>query len=304
MGSGRWSDSDWTSYSRKHIAGKTTDQYYSTKHLHESLNPKGIKVRESKDSKENPESTAIIVGLDVTGSMDPVLDVVARKGLNTLFTEIYSRRPVADPHIMIMGIGDVECDSAPFQVSQFEADIRIAEQLKNIYLERGGGGNNYESYVLAWYFAAYHTSIDCFDKRKKKGYLFTVGDEEPTPIMKASSINSIIGDKCKNDYTGSDLFSLISKEYEVYHIMVEEGNYFRDHGEKVVKKWTSLLGQRALRLKDHKHLPEVIVSAIQLNEGTEKDAIIKSWKGPTSVIVEEAIKELTNELPVGGLVKF
>jgi len=304
MGGGRWSDSDWASYSKAHVTGKSTKEYYSSSHLHKDLDPKGVKVRESKDSKENPNSTAIIVGLDVTGSMHAVLDTMAQKGLNTLITEIYERKPVTDPHVMVMGIGDVECDSAPFQVSQFEADIRLADQLKNVYLEGGGGGNNHESYILAWYFAAYHTSIDCFDKRGRKGYIFTVGDEEPTPSIRKADIKHFLGETPEGDLTGKDLLSLVSKEYNVYHLMVEEGDYFRSSGDSVVKKWTALLGQRALRLKDHRQLSEVIVSAIQLNEGVDRDAIIASWKGDTKKVVKEAIKNLTSDLPAGGLVRM
>jgi len=304
MGGGRWSDSDWSSYNKTHVSGKTTKEYYNSSHLHKDLDPKGVKIRESRDSKENPNSTAIIVGLDVTGSMHAVLDTMVRKGLNTLITELYERKPVTDPHVMIMGIGDVEWDQAPLQVTQFEADIRLADQLKNIYLEGGGGGNNYESYILPWYFAAYHTGIDCFDKRKKKGYIFTVGDEEPTPGIKPALINKFLGETVKGDLTGSDLLSLVSKEYNVYHLMVEEGDYFRRAGDSVVKKWTALLGQRALRLKDYRQLSEVIISAIQLNEGMDKDAIIGSWKGDTAKAVKEAIKNLTSDLPVGGLVRM
>ena len=77
--------------------------------------------------------------------------------------EILARKPVSDPHILCMGIGDVLCDQAPLQVTQFEADIRIAEQLEKLWLEKGGGGNSCESYNLPWYFAAMHTAIDCFE---------------------------------------------------------------------------------------------------------------------------------------------
>ena len=181
MGSGRWDSTTWASYSTRNVTNKTVHEIYDRRAIHPELDPKNIVVRESRDSVDNNNSNAIIIALDVTGSMSMVLHAIIKK-LNTLVTEIHSRQPVTDPHIMFMGIGDVRAgDRAPLQCTQFEADIRIAEQLKNIYLEGGGGGNDFESYALAWYFAAMHTSIDCFEKRNKKGYLFTIGDEGPTP---------------------------------------------------------------------------------------------------------------------------
>src|SRR5271157_1731999 len=124
MGGGRFTADDWDTYSTAHVTGKSTHEVYTSSSLISELDPKGVKFRESCDSKDNPNSTAVVVALDVTGSMGAVLDSIA-KNLGTLVTEIYDRKPVTDPHLMFMGIGDVECDSCPLQVSQFEADIRI-----------------------------------------------------------------------------------------------------------------------------------------------------------------------------------
>jgi hypothetical protein len=169
MGGGRFTARSWTDYSSTHIENKATvDEIYTSRSINNLLDPKGVTLRESCDSTDNPNSTAVIVGLDVTGSMGSILDVMARKGLKVLAEEIYNRKPISDPHLMFMGVGDVECDDAPLQVTQFEADIRIAEQLTKIYLERGGGGNHYESYIFPWYFAAMHTRIDCFKSAGKR----------------------------------------------------------------------------------------------------------------------------------------
>jgi len=308
MGSGRWSADDWARYSSAHVSGKATvDDIYTSKSLAAELDPKGVTVRESCDSADNPNSTALIVGLDVTGSMGMVLDAMARTGLKTLAEEVYARRPITDPHIMFMGIGDVEMgDRAPLQVTQFEADIRIAEQLTKIYLERGGGGNNYESYALAWYFAAMHTRIDCFERRNKKGYLFTVGDEQPTPYLLASDIERVLGYRPQFDrISAQDLLTMVSRQYEVFHLMVEEGSHFRTHGDRVVREWTNLLGQRAIPLSDHTKMGEVIVSTLQVAEGADVRNVISSWDGTTSVVVAKAVNSLDGITVVAnGVVRF
>src|SRR5258708_62594 len=112
--------------------GKTTEQVYTSRHLDSTLDPKGVKIRESRDSADNPQSTPLIVAIDVTGSMGILADVLARKGLGTLFNEIIDHKPITDPHVMFMAVGDAIYDKAPLQVSQFEADNRIVEQLTKI----------------------------------------------------------------------------------------------------------------------------------------------------------------------------
>ena len=256
------------------------------------LDPKNAKLRESRDSDDNPNSNAIIVGLDVTGSMGCVLDSMARKGLNTLCTEIYKRKPVADPHIMCMGIGDVEYDRSPLQVTQFEADIRIAKQLEQIFLEMGGGGNGYESYSLAWYFAAMHTSIDCFEKRGKKGYLFTIGDEGPTPMLSKAALSQFLGDTVERDLSLSDLLTMASRQWEIFHLVVEEGSHARGCKGELFRQWAEVLGERAIHLSDHTKMAETIVSVIQRCEGVDHDTIVKSWDGSTALVVNQAIQSL------------
>lgn len=309
MGSGRWSSSDWDAYSRTHIAGKKStsgyDGIYSASSLHKDLNPKGV-IRESRDSADNPNATPIMVFLDVTGSMSMVLDAMARTGLPTLATEIYNRKPVADPHILFGGIGDPYYDDAPLQVTQFEADIRIAEQLTKIWLEKGGGGNDFEGYALAWYFGAFKTSTDHFEKRGKKGYLFTVGDERPTPELTKGQILEVFGDEVQANMSAEQLLSAVTRQYEVFHIVVKEGSGWRHDSKEVERQWRELLGQRVIFLDDHTKMGEVIVSTLQVMNGEDKAKVAASWDGSTSIVVAKALDSLTpiQQDPNTGIRRF
>lgn len=293
MGSGRFDANEWLDYSTtRSYSTKSTAEIFDKKHIDDSLNPKNV-VRESRDSTENPNSTPIILALDVTGSMGMIADNMARTGIPTLLTEIYNRKPVTDPHVMCMGIGDIECDRSPLQVTQFEADIRVSKQLELLYLEHGGGGNSYESYALAWYFAANRTITDSFEKRGKKGYLFTIGDEEPTRRLDFDALKSLLGNDVEQSITMEALLEQVSEKWEIFHIIVEEGNHCKSHKTEVVTKWTNLIGQRSILLSDYTKLAEVIVSAIQVVEGEDESTVAASWNGDTSLVVSKSIKDLS-----------
>lgn len=181
MGSGSFKSSDWNNYSHSRgiNASSSHTQIYTNNTIHKDLNPLEMKnpFREACDSSEHPFSTPIIFAVDDTGSLGELAAVIAKEVFKEMMEELYSKSIVTDPQIMFMAVGDAFTDNYPLQVSQFESDIRIAEQLTNLYLEGNGGGNGGESYLLAWYFAARKTKIDSFSKRGKKGFLFTIGDE-------------------------------------------------------------------------------------------------------------------------------
>lgn len=288
MGSGTFDTKTYRSFSDS-VKSKTTDEIYS-RNMHKNLDPKGIGMRESRDSADNPQSTPVIIALDVTGSMGMIADVIAREGLGTLFTSILDRKPITNPHLMFMGVGDANWDTAPLQVSQFEADKRIIEQLTQIYLEHGGGGNNFESYNLPWYFAANHTVHDSYQKRAKRGYLFTVGDEEaPAPLTKAQ-IKRFIGDDVERDVEPLESLEAAQRTFDVFHVVIKEGSHARTHLDRVMSSWNTLLGQHVIPLADHTKLAEVIVSVIEVAEGLSARDSASRWGSSVSSVVLEAVQ--------------
>lgn len=298
FGSGRFDADIWSTYKSSHIDHKTTKEIFSTHKADNDFMPTANMIRESCDSEDNPNSTPIIIACDVSGSMSPILDRVIRTELPELITQIYDRKPVTDPHLMFMGVGDVEAgDNYPLQVTQFEADIRIAEQLQKIYLEEGGGGNDHESYLLPLWFAKHHTKVDSFLKRGKKGYIFTMGDEEPQTELSKKMIQEAIPNEVVqfDNISADDLITDVSKEWNIFHLVLEEGHYFRRWGGKeCANKWKELYGQKALFVSDIKKISEIITSTIQIIEGESKDKVLKSWDNSTALVVRHAIQNLAN----------
>lgn len=299
MGGGSWTASDWTDYSSKHITGSAATTFTATKASRE-YDCRGVKIRESCDSDEHPNSTPIIIGLDVTGSMGRILEVVSKK-LGDLAEGILDRNPVTDPQIMFAAIGDSCCDDYPLQVTQFESDIRIAKQLTDLYFERGGGGNNFESYPLAWYFAAQNTAIDCFDKHDRKGFLFTMGDDCYPSVLKKEHLVDLFDADVETDVPVEDVLQMANRKYEVFHLMLQQGG---SAGQINPSKWTSLMGERAINVTDYNKIPEIIISILETMAGKPKDEIIASWDGSTALAVSAAISGLSATSKPAGLVKF
>ena len=140
-----------------------------------------MNVRESRDSAEHPASNAIIISLDVTGSMGAVVRGI-HADLPQLHELLLGHNYISDPQIIFAAVGDATCDQVPLQVGQFESDNRMDQNLENMILEGGGGGQKTESYELMLYVAARHTAIDCWEKTQRKGYLFMIGDEMAYPM--------------------------------------------------------------------------------------------------------------------------
>lgn len=304
MGMSRWDPSAWDSYVSR-TAGKSARDIFG-RSMSKDLDPSKVKVRESRDSDINPQSTPIIVAVDNTGSMGFLAENLIRKGLGVLIEEIYTRKPVTDPHVMCMAVGDAWYDRAPLQVTQFEVDMRLVEQLSKFYIEAGGGGNDHESYNLPWYFAATRTKCDSILKRNKKGYLFTVGDEPPPPKLVAEHARKFLGDGLQADLSSREILKMASKSWEIFHIIVEEGSYCTYNLPKVKKEWQSLLGQNAITLSNHEDLAEVIVSTIQVREGADLAAVSGSWSSSTALTVRSALKGL-QKVPVSsgkGVTRF
>lgn len=289
MGGGTFNPGAYASFASSTV-GKSTDEIYTSGSLHADLNPLNVKMRESRDSADNPNSTPLIVAIDVTGSMGIIADNLARDGLGTLFVGVLDRKPITDPHVMFMAIGDANYDKAPLQVSQFEADNRIVEQLIQIYLEHGGGGNGFESYNLPWYFAANHTVHDSMEKRGKRGYLFTVGDEEAPGDLTPAQIKRFIGDTVEPQSTKA-MLELVRRTYDVYHVVILQGDHARHHQDEVLRSWRNLLGQHVIPLSDYTKLAETIVSAIEIAEGRDASASANGW-GKNSGAILEAVKAL------------
>lgn len=226
--------------------------------IHKDMDPKGVIFRESCDSETHPFTIPIQLYLDVTGSMGHIPHEMIKDGLPTLMGSLI-QNGVKDAALMFGCIGDHECDQYPLQVAQFESgDAELDMWLTRSYLEGGGGGNAGESYLEAWYFAANHVKTDAYDKRKAKGFVFTIGDEPCLKNLPLSAIKSLMGDSAKGQgsFTREELLAAAQIQNHVYHIHLNHG------GRGCDPVWKEMLGQNLIEISDYKTVSKVISDII------------------------------------------
>jgi hypothetical protein len=264
MGSGYWS-SDVYETAERLRGGKSAFSYSDSgaRTVHASLDPFDVGKRESRDSDEHPESLAIAVLFDVTGSMGAVPRALQKK-LPKLLGLLKDGGYARDPQLMFGAIGDATCDRAPLQIGQFESDNRMDGDLEHILLEGGGGGQKTESYELAMYFMARHTSIDCLDKRGRRGYLFIIGDEMPYPAVKPREVSAWIGDELPQPVPVRNLVAQLTRRWDTYYILPVGTSYAGDG--QVLGAWRGLLGQNVIELGDLDAVCETIALTVGLGE--------------------------------------
>jgi hypothetical protein len=289
MGSSNWNSHSYASY-RGQVASKSQQQIFTnTSGCHPDLDPSKFAIRESVDSKANPASTPVIVGVDETGSMGYLATQIIKEGLGVIVEGIIDRKPITDPHILLAALGDAYVDSSPIQVTQFEADTVITEQIEKFYIEGNGGGNGGESYSLLWWFAVNKTHCDSINTRKRKGYLFTIGDESCHPELTRDQINKLMAGNVEVSLSATDILAECQKQWNVFHLITPSS---ATKYQNAIQRWRELLGERAIVVDDWKKLGQIIVSIMQVNEGHDKNKIMKSWDDETNVIVASAVSQL------------
>lgn len=268
MGGGSFDMSSFRSYSCS--VGKAVDssgyvtrgQVFKETRMDESMSPKNV-IRECVNSKEHPNTLPVILALDVTGSMGSACQRTA-EALGPIMINLLKEHKKDDIEFMVMGIGDLECDDAPLQVSQFESDVRIAKAIDKIYMEHGGGGNAYESYSAAWLFGLKQTKLDCFEKQGKKGIIITMGDEPLNPTLPRHKVERFLGEEAKvqGDVDTKQLYAEASKKFDIFHISVDDvATSYRSYKGRIENSFGQLLGPRS-KVATIEALPNVIEACI------------------------------------------
>ena len=247
-------------------SGVPREAIFKQQRCHPLMDPKGVRVRESRDSEEHPESLGIVFALDVTGSMGEIPVLLATRELPK-FMKVLTSCSVRDPQVLFMAVGDANSDAAPLQVGQFETTAELMDQwLTRTYIEGGGGGGGEESYELALYFLAQHTEMDCHVKRGRRGYLFLTGDENPYRTVSRHIVESVIGDRLDEDLAVGEVIAELQKTFVPFFLIPDQRR--RANCERV---WRSLLGDHVLCMDSPEDVCYVSAGALLISEKLVQD---------------------------------
>jgi len=262
---------------------KSTHEIFKQRSINNAMNPYGVTLRESRDSVEHPNVVSIVLNLDVTGSMGSIPHFLVKEGLPNMMESLIDGG-IKDPQVLFTGIGDHECDDSPLQVGQFESSDELLDKwLTDVYLEGGGGGNEGESYLLAWYFAGYHTAIDSIDKRGQKGFLFTIGDEPTLKFLPKGHIERIMGSNPQTNFTAAELLEKASKLYHCYHLHIKQTG--AGGRQETMDGWKQLIGDHLI-IVDHKEDVARIIAETVIKHQTGANILLDA---PSTVIEEKPI---------------
>lgn len=312
MGGGSWSYDYYEEKAKERAAsGTSTFAHHdaikakprSEQKVHARLDPKGVRVRESRDSLEHPESLAIGVMLDETGSMQTVPQEVHERLPN--LHKIALKLGIPHPQFLFGAVGDEFSDKGSLQVGQYESDNRMDEDLAHFWLEgNGGGGLPRESYQNAIYFFARHTEIDCHVKRNKKGYLFILGDENPYEVVRRSWVEEYLGYKLEgDDISTTDIIKECQQKYHIFFIIPSETYHGRE--PRILNGWRDRLGpESVLTMPRASDICELVATTVGVCEGLvtlDQAQVLLSGSGVSSDTASYVGDALYNLVKARGL---
>lgn len=231
-------------------ANLDAQQVFTQTGVHPLMNPHGVKFRECRDSAEHPEALAICFALDISGSMGDIPDLLARRELPKFMKTLMSCA-VSHPQLLFMAFADARCDGTPLQVGQFESTAELIDKWLTLTSLAGQPGSSYsgpleggESYELALYFAARHTSVDAFEKRGRKGYLFMTGDEPAYPAVPAETVRITLGEEIQADLPIGDVMTELRQKWNPFFLIPDAAR------RSVEPYWRGVFGDDVICLED------------------------------------------------------
>jgi hypothetical protein len=214
-----------------------------------------------EDKLTSTAQRPLIVVIDETGSMGdwpttmfsklPFLDHEVRYYLGD------------DAEVSFMAIGDAHCyENYALQVQPFASGTGLAESLKKLVIEGGGGGNGGETYELAALYLVHNLVVD----PAAQPVVIFVGDEPCLPEISVEDAKKWSQVSLERRVSTAEVFKQLREKSSVYFIQKPYGSRtFADDGsmdsgsKRTHDCWEKLVGDDHIaRLADPNRVADVI----------------------------------------------
>jgi hypothetical protein len=103
--------------------------------------------------------------------------------------------------------------------------------------------------------------MDCVVKRKKRGYVFMTGDENPYPALSRHVVEAVIGDHLDDDLKVEEVVAELQKAYVPFFLIPDLARR-----KRCETRWRELLGDHVLCLESPSDVVYAAAGAILLQE--------------------------------------
>lgn len=209
----------------------------------------------------NSDSPLIVV-CDVTGSMGEWPAVIFSK---LPYLDIEGKQYLGENMEICFGaVGDANSDKYPLQVMPFSKGLDLEQQLKQLVIEGGGGGQTTETYELAALYLARNMKTP---KARRKPIVIFIGDEQPYQYVERAQANKYSKTLINQRMSTEDVFAELRETCSVYLVRKP---YDRSSCEPEIKRhWEKLLGaDHIAELPDASRIVDVIfgILAAEVNK--------------------------------------
>lgn len=300
-------------FARSSAAAATGDY---TGSISDILNPRNLKngMRESCYADGFNDVLSVVISIDGTGSMQRV-PYELQERLPTLIDLLTTQGITDHPNILFMCHDDeTVVPNAAFQMSQFEIGAtELVTALNEMVIPYQGGGNDGESYHLALYAAANHTTLESFEQEGKRGFMFMICDEQPffdkgdpakrgtTPTMAAQ----VFGDSIEKEVPMVESLRSLLDRY--YFFCIRPGHTSHGTNKGITRQWQNLVQdaggnpEYVLEVDATDEIVSTIAMCIGRLHGMEEEDIVDVLTTMGSVGVVGASRATAALVPVVGV---
>lgn len=237
--------------------------------------------------------TGIVIALDVTGSMGDSVKLLYDK-LPMLWGQIEQQGYLKDFSISFAAVGDCNSDAAPFQVCDFAEGKKLDKGISKMYLEKGGGGQQCESYEMLAYF--YANNVRFTHPKADKPFFFLIGDEAPYPQLSAGQIEQHFGDRVQSDIDTKKVFDKVRQKYHFKHLHVPYSSGSQPPvDQSIQREWKKTIDEDFIKVSEPKSVVDTILGIIAiLNKARSLDEYKEDMRNREQT--ESRIKNVANAL--------